>query len=76
MGSRQTAIALFQTKYIIVAAGLLEELDLLADVLEACQDFYKAKAVIPGNSTCHVGGNNGGYQCRILRHGVCGSSFS
>ena len=76
MGSCQTAIALFQAKYIIVAAGLLEELDLFADVLEACQDFYEAKTVIPGNSACHVGGNNGSYQCRILRHCVCGSSFS
>ena len=31
MSTCQTAVALFQTEYIIVASGLLEELDLLTD---------------------------------------------
>ena len=39
MSTCQTAVALFQTEYIIVAAGLLEELDLLTDELEAGQYF-------------------------------------
>ena len=42
MGSCQTAIAFFQTKYIIVAAGLLENFDLLADILESGENFDKS----------------------------------
>ena len=68
MGTCQTAVALFQTKYIIVAASLLEELDLLTDELEPCQYFDQLYAVSLGNGLCHIGGNNGGYQCRILGH--------
>ena len=42
MGSCQTAIAFFQTKYIVVAAGLLENFDLLTDILESGENLDKS----------------------------------
>ena len=68
MGSGQAAVALLQAEYIIVAAAPLEELDLLADELEACEHFDQFHAIGPGDGPGHVGGNDGGHQCRIFRH--------
>ena len=65
MSTCQTAVALFQTEYIIVAAGLLEELDLLTDELEAGQYFDQLYTISFGDGLGHIGGNDGGYQCGI-----------
>ena len=64
----QTTVALFQAKYVVVAAGLLEELDLLANELESGQYLDQLYAVSLRNRLGHVSGNDGSYQCGILRH--------
>ena len=76
VGTCQTAVALFQTKYIVVAAGLLEELDLFANELEAGQYLDQLYAVSLRNRLGHVGGNDSGYQCWILGHGTGRSLLS
>ena len=52
----------------MVAAGLLEELDLLPDELKACEHLYQLHAVSLGDGPGHVGGDDGGDQCGIRRH--------
>ena len=76
VGTCQTAVALFQAKYVVVAAGLLEELDLLANELEAGQYFDQLYAVGLRNRLGHVSGNDGGYQSGILGHGTGRSLLS
>ena len=67
VGTCQAAVALFQAKYVVVAAGLLEELDLLANELEAGQYLDQLYAVSLRNRFGHVGGNDGSYQCADSR---------
>ena len=76
MGTCQTAVALFQAKYIVVAAGLLEELDLLTNELEAGQYLDQLYTVSLCNRLGHVSGNDGGNQCGILGHGTGRSLLS
>ena len=76
MSTCQTAVALFQTEYIIVVAGLLEELDLLTDELEAGQYFDQLYTISFGDGLGHIGGNDGGYQCGILGHSAGSSLLS
>ena len=76
VGTCQAAVALFQAKYVVVAAGLLEELDLLANELEAGQYLDQLYAVSLRNRFGHVGGNDGSYQCGILGHGTGRSLLS
>ena len=70
MGTCQAAVALFQAENIIVAAGLFEFLDLLAYILKAGKHVYFLHAVCLCDSVSHICGNDGGYQCRVLRHGA------
>ena len=58
----------YDAKYVVVAAGLLEELDLLANELESGQYLDQCHAVGSCHCFCHVRCNDSLYKCRILRH--------
>ena len=76
VGSGQAAVAFLQAEHIVVAAGLLEQLDLLSDIFEAGQHLDQLHVVIRGDRIRHVGGHDGLYHSRILRHGSRRRSLS
>ena len=47
----------------------LEKTDLLSDIFKSGQYLDQFYAVIRSDHLCHICGNDGLYQCRILRHG-------
>ena len=72
----QTAVAFFQTEYVVVSMVLFKQLDLLADVLKACQYFDLFYVICFCHDICHVCGNDRLNKCRIFRHGTCLCLFS
>ena len=76
MGSRKTAVAFFQTEYIVVGAGLLKQLDLLAYVLKSRQHFDTFYVIIIRNRFRHISCNDCRNKRGILRHLTGSGSFS
>ena len=66
----KAAVALFQAEDIVVGVLLLEDLDLLADVLEAGQDFLVVQAVVFRDASREVRRDDRGDERRILGHRV------
>ena len=77
VGSCQASVRLLETEYIVVAlAVLLEELDLLADVLKACENLDVLKAIVLSNSLSHVGCNDCCNERRVSGHCACSLTLS
>ena len=75
VGSCQAAVAFLQAEYVVVGAGLLEQLDLFPDKFKACENFNQFYVVIRRNGVCHISGNDGFHHSRVGGHGPCGGAF-
>ena len=68
ISSGKAAIALFQSKHIIMRSCLLEEFNLLSNIFESCQYFDQCSIIISCNCLCHICCYDCLNKCRILWH--------